>query len=57
MATLHILRSERDASTDTLINALPDDPTAKTIKLYTEDVDWASVIDDIFSYDNVICWW
>lgn len=57
MATLHILRSERDTSTEALMKALPDDEAAKVIELYAADIDWETVVDDIFSYDNVICWW
>lgn len=57
MATLHLHRSARDATTEALMNTLPEDPTDKMIELYSDNMDWESVIDDIFSYDNVICWW
>lgn len=57
MATLHMLRSERDTATKALMRALPEDQTDKIVELYADDIDWESVIDDIFSYDNIICWW
>lgn len=57
MATLHLLRSERDAATEALMNALPENKTDKVIELYSDNIDWGSVIDDIFNYDKVICWW
>ncbi len=57
MATLHMLRSERDAATEVLMSTLPEERTGKIIELYSDNIDWESVIDNIFNYDNVICWW
>jgi hypothetical protein len=60
--TLHLLRSEPDDITATLIEALSHDNTATVCPLYPDaisqaPVDWDRLVDDIFNHDKVICWW
>ena len=57
MAVLHILRSKPDPSTETLMNTIPVDESAKVIKLYADDIDWEAVVEDIFNHEQIICWW
>jgi hypothetical protein len=46
MKMLHILKSEPDESVEEILEAFSE-----------EEVDWAALVDDIFSHDKVICWW
>lgn len=56
MDVLHILRSEPDETTRILIQNISGDQ-AKTLPLYTDDVDWDKVVDQIFAHTKVISWW
>ncbi|VEN73405.1 conserved hypothetical protein [Candidatus Desulfarcum epimagneticum] len=57
MKTLYICKSDPDEMTSQLINIVtPDSSGAKTV-LLSDDTDWAGVVDDIFAFDRVICWW
>jgi len=56
MKVLHILKTEPDETVESLLQAFTDDE-GKTVPLYEGEVDWASLVDDIFSYDKIICWW
>jgi hypothetical protein len=58
---LHILKSEPDGMVADLIKALSGDDGVAVISLYADaislaPVDWSRLVDDIFSYDRVICW-
>jgi len=57
MKVLHILRSEPDETVEKLTRALSRKNEASVIGLYDEKVDWFSLVDYIFTYDKVICWW
>jgi len=57
MKTLHILRTQPDETVKKFIEALSDGEEAKQTPLYTDDVDWPQLVEDIFSYDKVISWW
>lgn len=57
MKILNIVRSEPDETVGKCINAFSEDKDAKVIALYEGTVDWQGLVDDIFSYDKVICWW
>jgi hypothetical protein len=57
MKTLHILRSEPDDVSRTLIQGLSKDGGAREVRLYAGPVDYARLVDDIFASDRVICWW
>jgi hypothetical protein len=56
MKVLHILKTEPDETVEGLLQAFTDDE-AKTVSLYEGEVDWAGLVDDIFSYEKIICWW
>jgi len=56
MKVLHIHRSEPDETVKTLMKAFAEDE-ATVVPLYTGDVDWAKLVDDIFAHDKVISWW
>jgi hypothetical protein len=57
MKLLNIIRSEPDETTKTFIESFSKDEGAKKVALYEGDIDWSSLVDDIFSYDKVVCWW
>jgi hypothetical protein len=57
MKLLNIIRSQPDDTTQKLIEGFSKEEGAKKIVLYEGDVDWPGLVDDIFSYDKVICWW
>ena len=59
---LHILRSEPDEVVTGLVAALSKDEGTTAVCLYSDSVskvpvDWNRLLDDIFSYDQIICWW
>lgn len=56
MKVLHILRSEPDENVKELMAPFSDQDEKKTT-LYTADVDWEMLVDDIFSSEKVISWW
>ncbi|MDH4204077.1 MAG: hypothetical protein OEV45_00945 [Desulfobacteraceae bacterium] len=57
MKLLNIIRSEPDETTKTFIESFSKDEGAKKVVLYEGDIDWSALVDDIFSYDKVVCWW
>jgi hypothetical protein len=57
MKLLNIIRSEPDDTTKTFIESFSKDDGAKKVFLYEKDIDWSALVDDIFSYDKVVCWW
>ena len=63
MATvLHILKSEPDETVAELIEASSVEETVAVVGLYQDEitgsvVNWHRLVDDIFTYDRVICWW
>ena len=56
MKLLHILKSEPDESVEEILEAFAEDEVT-TVRLFEGEVDWASLVDEIFSHDKVICWW
>ena len=59
---LHILKSEPDKTVAELIEASSLEETVAVVGLYQDEitgsvVNWCRLVDDIFSYDRVICWW
>lgn len=56
MQTLHILRSEPDATTSELLEHVVESKD-QTVKLSTGDVDWDQLVDAVFAADKVISWW
>jgi hypothetical protein len=56
MTILHILKSEPDESVEEILEAFSEEEVS-TVRLFEGEVDWAALVDDIFSHDKVICWW
>ena len=56
MKTLHILKTEPDSNTKTLIDILSKGEEATIFRLY-EDQDCEKLIDLIFEHDKTISWW
>ena len=59
---LHILKSEPDETVAGLIEAQSEKEGVAVVSLYQDQitgsgVNWARLVDDIFNYDRVICWW
>ena len=59
---LHILKSEPDETVAELIAASSLEETVAVVGLYQDEitgsvVNWYRLVDDIFTYDRVICWW
>ena len=57
MKILHILRTEPDETMENLMKTTTNGDFSKVTELYKNDIDWSRLVDDIFSYDKVICWW
>lgn len=57
MKILYILRSEPDENVEQLMKVITNGDKSKVRALYSDDVNWAGLVDDIFSHDKVICWW
>jgi hypothetical protein len=57
MNILHILRSEPDDLSRSLIEGLSRDARGKEVHLYDGPVDYPRLVEDIFASDRVICWW
>ena len=57
MKLLHILKSEPDDNTKTLMNILSEGSETSEFPLYDEQADYEKLIDAIFENDKVISWW
>ena len=57
MRTLHLLRTEPSITVEKFIEFFVDEEECAVESLYKNNVDWNRLVDDIFSYDKVICWW
>ena len=57
MKILHILKSEPDGNVEKLMNVVTDGDGSKVQALYNGDINWSTLVDDIFSHDKIICWW
>jgi hypothetical protein len=57
MKILHILREEPDATIKDIVAASTNGDQSNTTELYSGDIDWSRLVDEIFSHDKVICWW
>ncbi len=57
MKILHILREEPDATIKDIVASTTNGDQSKTTELYSGDIDWSGLVDEIFSHDKVICWW
>ena len=59
---LHILKSEPDETVAGVIEAQSVEGEVAVVSLYRDEitgqsVDWSRLVEDIFAYDRVICWW
>ena len=59
---LHILKSEPDETVARVIEAQSVEEDVAVVSLYRDEitgqaVDWSRLVEDIFAYDRVICWW
>ena len=54
---LNIVRSAPDDFVKKLIETFSGNNGNKVIALYEGDVNWSGLVDEIFSYDQIICWW
>ena len=57
MKILHILKTEPDNNTKTLIDILSEGEEATVFCLYDKQVDYEKLIDLIFEHDKTISWW
>ena len=57
MKILHILREEPDETVKDIVASTTNGDKSKTVELYSGEIDWSRLVDDIFSHDKVICWW
>ena len=57
MKWLHILKSEPDNSTKTLMDILSVGEEAAIFSLYEGNPDYENLIDLIFDHDRILSWW
>ena len=57
MKTLHILKTEPDSNTKTLMDILSRDEDVTAFPLYEGEPDYGKLIDLIFENDKVVSWW
>jgi hypothetical protein len=57
MKILHILRTEPDEETRTLMDLISKGEESTTFSLYESDPDYAKLLDLIFENDRTISWW
>jgi len=57
MKTLHIYRSKPIPMVRALYDELEKEGTEAEFHLYEERVDYDQLVEKIFQYDRVICWW
>ena len=57
MKLLHILKTEPDERTRTLMDILSEGQETTPYPLYEADADYGKLIDLIFEHDRVISWW
>ena len=59
MNVLHILKTETDNNTKTLMSAFNKSEGGQSTEfmLYDEQADYEKLIDLIFEHDKIISWW
>jgi len=57
MKLLHILKSEPDDNTKTLMEILSEDEESTLFPLYEGGPDYEKLIDMVFEHDKTISWW
>ena len=58
---LHILKSRPDEMVANVIEAISAEGESAVVSLYQDEIsgrniNWLRLVDDIFDYDQVICW-
>ncbi len=54
---LFLLNNAPNATQELLMAALAEDAASTTVQLNGEDLDYARLLDQIFTADKVVCWW
>jgi len=59
---LHILKCQPDESVAAIIQASAGEDDVAVVSLYRDEisgtgVNWSRLVEDIFGYDRIICWW
>jgi hypothetical protein len=57
MKLLHIFRSKPTEEVLNLVKTLSEGEEANTVSLYEGEINYAKLVEDIFSHDKVISWW
>lgn len=57
MKLLHILKSEPDDKTKTLIEIISTGEETTVFNLYNNHPDYGKLIDLIFEHDKILSWW
>jgi hypothetical protein len=57
MKLLHILKTEPDERTRTLMDRVSEGAETTRYPLYEAEADYEKLIDLIFEHDRVISWW
>ena len=57
MKLLHILKSEPDNNTKTLIDILSASEETTSFALYEDNPDYEKLIDLVFENEKVVSWW
>lgn len=57
MKVLNIVRSKPDESIKKIIDAFSEGEGDKVVSLYKGGLDWSAIVDDIFAFEKIICWW
>lgn len=57
MKLLHILKTDPDETTRTLMSILSEGQSSSVFPLYDRESDYSELLDLIFESDKVISWW
>jgi hypothetical protein len=57
MKILHIFRSQPTEQVLGLVKNLSEEQESKRFPLYEDKIDYAQLVEEIFSHDKVISWW
>jgi len=57
MKVLHILRTEPEETVEKFTHHLAEEHEMSVVALDEDAQDGGGLVDDIFAYDKVICWW
>ena len=57
MKVLHVLKSEPDEIMRKLVGAFSEGNETREFEMFTADLDYDKLVELVFEYDKVICWW